>query len=183
MVATLKPQAVLLCGKKELEPYEESIKSLGTNVILTWHYRPMNTGKGKLELQRVRAELDKLAHKEARMSWDHDKVYAALVARGEREKQSDTDKYVTLYPQKLNCAILYRSDTDKYHRAPVHLHYHSIPPHVHGYREGWKDEIFAAISPALKFVTTDKPNQEDQAFSCYQVSDWDKLAEALGLGR
>jgi len=60
MMATLEPDAVVLCGKKWLEPYEESIKSLGTNVILTWHYRPMNTGKGKTELQRVRAELDKL---------------------------------------------------------------------------------------------------------------------------
>ena len=115
------------------------------------------------------------------MSWDHDKVYKALVARGEREKQSDTDKYVTLYPQKPNCAILYRSDTRNYHRAPLHLHYHSIPPHVRGCRKDWNDEIFAAISPALEFVKTDKPNQKDQAFSWYQVSDWDKLAEALGL--
>ena len=118
---------------------------------------------------------------EARMSWDHDKVYEALVKRGERQKTSDTDKYVTLYPQKPNCAILYRSDGKRYHKAPVHLHYHSIPPRVHGHREGWDDKIFHKISPALEFFRTDKPNQEDQAFSCYQVSDWDKLAEALGL--
>jgi hypothetical protein len=62
-VATLEPDVVLLCGKKELEPYVSSIESLGTKVILTWHYRPMSTIGGKAELQRVRAELDKLSSK------------------------------------------------------------------------------------------------------------------------
>jgi hypothetical protein len=61
IIAALEPHVVLLCGKKELKPYVGSIESLGTKVILTWRYRPMNTGKGKIELQRVRAELEKLA--------------------------------------------------------------------------------------------------------------------------
>ncbi len=60
LVVTLEPHVVLLCGKKELNPYASSIESLGAKVILTWHYRPMNTRKGKAELRRVRAELDKL---------------------------------------------------------------------------------------------------------------------------
>lgn len=60
LVATLEPDVVLLCGKKDLARYASSIESLGTTVILTWHYRGMHTGKGKAELQRVRAELDKL---------------------------------------------------------------------------------------------------------------------------
>ena len=61
LLASLEPQVVLLCGKKELEPYVGEIEALGTKVILTWHYRPMNTAKGKAELLRVRAELDKLS--------------------------------------------------------------------------------------------------------------------------
>ena len=60
LVATLEPDVVLLCGKKQLKPFVSSIESLGMKVILTSHYRPMYTGKGKAELQRVRAELDKL---------------------------------------------------------------------------------------------------------------------------
>ncbi|MCZ6817606.1 MAG: hypothetical protein O7F76_13045, partial [Planctomycetota bacterium] len=62
-LAALRPDVVLLCGKKQLAPYVSSIESLGIKVILTWHYRPMSTGKGKAELQRVRTQLDKLARK------------------------------------------------------------------------------------------------------------------------
>ena len=60
LVATLEPDVVLLCGKKELEPYATSIESLGTKVILTWHYNPALMSRGNVELQRIRAELDKL---------------------------------------------------------------------------------------------------------------------------
>ena len=58
--ATLEPDVVLLCGKKELSPYTGAIESLGIKVILTWHYRPMHTQAGRKELQRVRAKLDNL---------------------------------------------------------------------------------------------------------------------------
>ena len=61
LIATLDPRVVLLCGKKQLEPYASSIESLATKVVLTWHYRPMSTSRGKAELRRVRAELDKLS--------------------------------------------------------------------------------------------------------------------------
>jgi hypothetical protein len=60
LLAVLKPHVVLLCGKKQLRPYTRAIESLGASVILTWHYRPMHTSKGRAELQRVRAELKKL---------------------------------------------------------------------------------------------------------------------------
>jgi hypothetical protein len=43
-----------------LAPFARWIESLETRVILTWHYRPMDTAKGKAELQRVRAQLDTL---------------------------------------------------------------------------------------------------------------------------
>ena len=60
LLATLEPDVVLLCGKKQLKPFVSSIELLRIKVILTSHYRPMYTGSGKAELQRVRAELDKL---------------------------------------------------------------------------------------------------------------------------
>ena len=57
LLETLKPHVVLLCGKKQLEPYVSAIERLGTRTILTWHYRPMNTKRGQAEIQRVRATL------------------------------------------------------------------------------------------------------------------------------
>jgi hypothetical protein len=60
LLATLHPDVVLLGGKKELAPYTSIVESLGIKVILTWHYRGMNTTRGKRELERVRAELDKI---------------------------------------------------------------------------------------------------------------------------
>ncbi len=62
---TLDPNVVLLCGKKQLKPFTNLIESLRTKVILTWHYRPMHTARGKAELQRVRVQLDKLGCKNA----------------------------------------------------------------------------------------------------------------------
>jgi hypothetical protein len=59
-LVTLAPDVVILCGKRELAPYANAIESLGPKVLLTWHYRPMNTTAGKAELQRVRRELDAL---------------------------------------------------------------------------------------------------------------------------
>lgn len=60
IVKGLEPDIVVLCGKKQLKAFESSIESLGPKVILTWHYRPMNTKRGKAELQRVSDELVKL---------------------------------------------------------------------------------------------------------------------------
>lgn len=120
-----------------------------------------------------------------RMTWSHQTVYQALVARDEREKESDTNKYVTLYqPQPLgyNCALLYRPDSKSYAKAPVHLHAWSIPPRKHDHhREFWRDDVFLKIRRTIEFVRCDKPNQPDQAFCQYQVTDWDGFAAALGL--
>jgi hypothetical protein len=60
MLACLNPDVVLLAGKKELEPYLASIESMGPQVILTWHYRPMNTEAGKRESERVQTQLNRL---------------------------------------------------------------------------------------------------------------------------
>ena len=60
IVASLKPDIVLLCGKKDLKPFVGQIESISPKVILTWHYRPMDTDRGKAELERVRIELERL---------------------------------------------------------------------------------------------------------------------------
>lgn len=61
MLEALEPNVVLLCGKKQLAPYVDSIKALGTEVVLTFHYRPMHTTSGQAELRRVRERLDELS--------------------------------------------------------------------------------------------------------------------------
>jgi hypothetical protein len=57
MLACVNPDVVVLAGKKDLQPYRASIESMGPKVILTSHYRPMNTGVGQRELELVRTEL------------------------------------------------------------------------------------------------------------------------------
>jgi hypothetical protein len=37
VVASLRPDLVLLCGKKRLRGFVERIEGLGTRVVLTWH--------------------------------------------------------------------------------------------------------------------------------------------------
>lgn len=39
--------------------------------------------------------------------WDHATVYDALVNRGNKEIPTEHNRYVHLYPQDVNCAILY----------------------------------------------------------------------------
>jgi hypothetical protein len=118
------------------------------------------------------------------MTWNHRTVYQALVAGGEREKQSGTNRYVTLYqPQPLgkNCALLYSPDAETYGSEPIHFHAWSVPPRKHAARESWRDDVFRKLLPALKYVRTDKDHQPRQAFSQFRVTDWDRLAKALSL--
>lgn len=61
IIATLEPEAVVLCGKQELAAFVSPIRALGPHVILTWHYRPMNTTAGQREIARVRGELSRLS--------------------------------------------------------------------------------------------------------------------------
>jgi hypothetical protein len=119
------------------------------------------------------------------MGHTHDSVYRALLARKEREKDLRyKDIYVTLYqPQPLgkNCAILYRPDA-AYGSAPVHLHGGSAAPDGRrSPRDSWQPAVFAKLKSVLEFIREDKPNHPTQAFRQYEVLDWDKFAESLGL--
>ena len=102
--------------------------------------------------------------------WTHESVYRALVKRGGRAKESAHNSYVVLYPQALNCAILYEPESSHYRAGPLHLH--------PGRRE-WRSGVYSAILPALESVKLTK--RGGGFFLCCRVADWARLAKALGI--
>jgi hypothetical protein len=111
------------------------------------------------------------------MEWDHESAYVALKARhGNRVgklKQSTINPYVTLYPQKDNCAILYSPDA-KYRRRPVHMN----PD-----RREWNPDVLRKLKRAIKFIRKSTNLQDGQNFDFYEVVDWGEFASALNLKR
>ncbi len=106
--------------------------------------------------------------------WDNRKVCLALAKRGETHKDLwKKDLCVQLYPQRPGCAVLYWPTT-KYADAPLHLN-----PR----RSSWKPAVFDAIKPCIEFAHCDRkgPGREDSNFDHYRVTDWDGIAQALGL--
>ena len=99
--------------------------------------------------------------------WSHAKVYHALVDRGERVKPVPNEQYVTLYPQELNCALLYAPTTQHYGYRPLHLNHD---------RPSWRADVYERIQPAIEGGRPDS-----QGFVRYRVLDWDLLAIGLGL--
>ena len=106
--------------------------------------------------------------------WSHEKVYQALVNRGERVKSIPNEPYVTIYSQEYNCAVLY---------SPATLRYRSAPLHLNENRPGWRADVNERIQPALEKVRKENkgPGKEGQNFTFYRVLDWGVLAAALGL--
>ena len=107
--------------------------------------------------------------------WDHKKVYDVLVSRGERQKDSDKNKYVVLYTQDTNCAVLYSSKSNCA-SEPVHLNPLGIKR-----SQSWKMEVYQAIRPHISPVHRDSKVDPEQDFIRYSVNDWNKFATALGL--
>lgn len=107
--------------------------------------------------------------------WSHDTVYRALVNQGCAERVLQRERYVQLYPQKPNCAVLYALG-GRYDTAPLGLN---------EARESFRSDVFERISRAIEFVRrwSKGPGKESQIFSGYRIVDWDKFAEALGLER
>ena len=102
--------------------------------------------------------------------WTHESVYRALVRRGARVKESSYDSYVVLYPQALNCAILYE---------PESINYRAVPLHLHPGRREWRSGVYLAILPALESVKLKK--RGGGFFLCCRVADWARFAKALGI--
>lgn len=108
-------------------------------------------------------------------AWTHASVYEALVARGEKQKPSDVDKYVQLYAQSTNCAVLYPPESP-YASAPLHLN-----PNGTRRSKAWNDRVFQTIRPYISHVGGDSKNDPNQDFDHYSVPDWTAFASALGL--
>jgi hypothetical protein len=107
------------------------------------------------------------------MPWNHENVYRALVNQGCAERVLQSERYVQLYPQKPNCAVLY-APGGQYDAAPLGLN---------EARDSFRSDVFDRISPAIELVRrwSKGPGKESQIFSGYQIVDWDRFAEALGL--
>ena len=101
--------------------------------------------------------------------WSHEKVFLALVKRGERLKALWLKNiYVTLYDQTPNCALLYGPKASS-GQGPLHLR-----PEA----KSWNAATFDRISPYIEFKLREtKPG----GFEEYVVTDWDGLAVALSL--
>lgn len=111
-----------------------------------------------------------------RAPWTHEKVFLALVQRGERHKDLwKKDIYVQLYPQRPNCAVLYGPSVGKYARAPLHLNPRQV--------QAWRGHIFRRMKLAIRYIgrSNKGPGKETSNFDYYAVMDWDGLAAALGL--
>jgi hypothetical protein len=107
--------------------------------------------------------------------WSHEKVFLALVERGEKHKELWMKNiYVQLYPQRPNCAVLYGPRVKAAQRGPLHLNSRV---------DSWREEIFEKIRPSVEFARSDNksPGRERGNFDWYRISDWDGLATALGL--
>ena len=109
------------------------------------------------------------------MKWDHEKVYKALLARGEHPKLSEKDKYVVLYNQDTICAVLYPPKSSCA-RAPVHLN----PLGIRRCRS-WDMKVYEKIRPHISPERRDFKVDPEQDFVHYSVTDWNKFATALGL--
>jgi hypothetical protein len=107
------------------------------------------------------------------MAWTHETVYQALIDRGERVKPSAADRYVTLYSQDTNCAILYAPDSSAANE----------PLHTNAARADWSQEVFDRLKRAVEWARRENkgPGKDAQNFDHFRVVNWDDFASAIGL--
>jgi hypothetical protein len=76
-------------------------------------------------------------------------------------KQSENDRYVTLYPQETNCAILYAPDSSAA----------SAPLHSNPSRPDWQQDVFDRLAGAVEWMCRDNkgPGKDVQNFNHYRV--------------
>ena len=108
--------------------------------------------------------------------WTHAKVYCALICRGEKVKRSPRDRYVQLYRQRVNCALLYPPTGCIFSDAPLHMN--SKGTHR---RKCWDEDLCRQIKPFIQCAGSDSKSEPDQTFSHFRIIDWNGFAKALGL--
>lgn len=107
--------------------------------------------------------------------WNHEKVFFALVKRGEKCKEPwKKNICVHLYPQRPGCTVLYGPKVSSTQRGPLHLN-----PR----RSSWNETAFQQMKPFIEYVQSDNkgPGKETSNFDWYRVKDWDGFAASLGL--
>jgi len=105
-------------------------------------------------------------------NWNHETVYNALVDHGFRELTTENNRYVQLYDQATNCAILY---------APGRAT-NASPLHLNPGEDSWSPAEFRRIRATIVAVKGQRKSDKDQprAFLLCQVN-WDQFAHALSL--
>jgi hypothetical protein len=105
----------------------------------------------------------------SKMTWHHQKVYDALLKKGNYQKEGKQDVYVSLDHHRLGdlSMVLYNQDSESYKNSPLH---------VNKSRSGFSADLFKKIVPAIQ-----KTSRGEAELVRYEVKDWDKFAEALGL--
>ena len=107
--------------------------------------------------------------------WNHEKVFLALVKRGEKHKDLwKKNPYVQLYPQRPNCAVFYGPTVRAAKRGPLHLNPRAT---------SWNQSQYQRFEPFVRYVFSDNkgPGRERMNFDWHTVLDWDGFARALGL--
>jgi hypothetical protein len=99
------------------------------------------------------------------VKWDHFKVFVALANRGMRVKNFclDYSYYVEIYRQEQNEAILYGLDRKN---APLHVKEKLVNGKL------WNE---------IKLVVRKRGRTDPRGFDYYEICDWNKFAECLGL--
>jgi hypothetical protein len=108
--------------------------------------------------------------------WSHEKVFLALVERGEKYKDPwKKNICVHLYTRRPGCAVLYGPKVGSVKRGPLHLNPRRVT--------SWDEGVFQQIKPFIKYAQTDNkgPGRERSNFDWYTIKDWDGFANALGL--
>ncbi len=109
--------------------------------------------------------------------WSHEKIFLALVHRGEKHKDLwKKNICVHVYTKRPGCAVLYGPRVETTKAAPLHLN-----PR----RSTWDETAFMRMEPHIEFVTSDDkgPGRENRNFDHYRIKPncWDDFADAIGL--
>ena len=112
-----------------------------------------------------------------RQPWSHEKVFLALVHRGEKHKELwKKNICVHVYTRRPGCAVLYGPRVENTKAAPLHLN-----PR----RSTWDKTAFRRMKSYIDLVTSDHkgPGRENSNFDHYRIKPdkWDDFADAIGL--
>jgi len=115
------------------------------------------------------------------MSWTHESVYAAVVAQcgGDEVNSPSGYHFVKLYPQSINCALLYHPKSTR-----LLTGFPNRPLHLNPGQPDWNLKIYHKLllkRAIVSAILEDRPNESTRMFLCEIHPDWNRFAEALDL--